>query len=131
MKLPKFLTGKSKTIVRVLNSTEIRLETWQSAPELVTQARRVFAMPEFRAMLDVLRTESPSNYGFPSRPGLSSDDRVAHACKIEGYNLCLNNLEALARLETAKGMLEATFEPEQAPASVLATAIPDEPKVNY
>lgn len=115
---------RSRLQVRILYSTEIRLEQWQRSAELVAQARRIFALPEFRAMLDCLRTESPANYSLPLT-GVTREDRETHALHIEGYNLALNNLEAMARLNEKGPALEATFEPERSIPAI--AAVPAEP----
>lgn len=123
---------KPKIQVEVVRSTEIRLVQWKASPELVGQARRIFALQEFRAMLDCVRTESPSNYSLPLT-GVSADDRVTHALHIEGYNLCLNNLEALCKFEKEAPAFDAEFKPE----NTMAQPIPLEdapyviPKPDY
>lgn len=96
--------------IRVINSTALRMDQWRSSPELVTYAQRLFATPEFQTLVGVLRSESPSNYGL--NIGATHDDQIAHSYKAAGYNLCLNNLDAFARIETHSEPIEATFEPE-------------------
>lgn len=97
------------TIVPV-PSTAMRADQWTASPECVTTAQKLFATPEFRTILSILRNESPSCYGLPM--GSSHDDQIAHSYKAAGYNLCLNNLESLAVKHTTHAPLEATFEPE-------------------
>lgn len=56
------------------------------------------------------------------------EDRVAHASRIEGYMKALNNLEAMCQESKGETMIEATFEPEPTPDSVLNMW--EEPKTN-
>ena len=101
---------KERVQLRVLHSTSMRLEQWQNSPELVDYAKRLFQTPQFLTMMDILRNESPASFGLAL--GSSHDDHVAHAYKGEGYNLALNNLEALATQVQQYDMPEATFAPE-------------------
>lgn len=96
--------------VKVMPSTAMKLTDWRMSPELVRYAKRLMDDPQFQILLSVLRNESPSNYGVPY--GATHDDRIAHACKAEGYHLALNNLEALAEEEKKPIHIEATFAPE-------------------
>lgn len=109
---------KQKIAVQSVLTTEIRLEQWRSSPELVVAAQRLRKDPTFRAIMDVLRTESPANYGLPVT-GVSPEDRCHHASKIEGYNLALNNLEAMFRFNQSLTPLEATFEAEEQPSEAI------------
>jgi hypothetical protein len=86
------------------------MEQWTASKELVLYAQRLFASPEFQTLVGVLRNECPSNYGLGL--GATHDDQIAHSYKASGYNLCLNNLEALSKLEERADPIEATFEPE-------------------
>lgn len=92
---------------------EIRLEEWRKNSHLVGESSKVQRTPVFRAMLGVLRLEHPHNF-VPFAP--HQENVVARACyaaKIEGYNLCLNNLEALAKHpDKSDEPIVATFEPE-------------------
>lgn len=116
------MTKREQVRVRVVASTQMRLDQWQASPELVKAARKLLDSREFQAMLAVLRNENPSNYGL--RPPASDSDHVAHAYKSTGYALALNNLEALGVLERRRGALEATFEPEEPPKT---TELKDDP----
>ena len=87
----------------------MRMEQWRSSKELVTYAAKLFATPEFQTLMGVLRTETPSNMGLS---GGTHDDHIAHAYRGEGYNLALNNLEALAQLHEHTEPLVAEFKPE-------------------
>ncbi len=95
--------------IKVIHSTSMRLEQWCSSKELVGYAQKLFATPQFQTLLGVLRNETPSNMGLS---GGTHDDHIAHAYRGEGYNLALNNLEALATMIEQPQHIEATFEPE-------------------
>lgn len=100
----------AKAAVQVIHASTMRMEQWRNSPELVRYAQQLFSTPQFQTMLAILRNESPSSFGLAI--GSTHDDQIAHAYKGTGYNLCLNNLEALAIEESRPEMLEATFEPE-------------------
>lgn len=99
----------SKRVI-VVRSTDMRLTDWTVDESLVRQAAATLNTPIVQAMLAVLRTESPANYGLPM--GATHDDRIVHAAKAEGYGLALNNLEAMAKAQGKMVALESTFEPE-------------------
>jgi len=88
---------------------DITLMQWREKPELVQAAARVLADPHCRLMLEVLINESPVNY----HDSASNAERVLG--RIEGYNLALNNLAAMASSPGERVTLEATFEPEKNP----------------
>lgn len=98
-----------RTQIKVIHSTSIRLAQWRSSLELTRYAAELFATPQFQTLLGVLRNECPANFGLS---GGTHDDHIAHAYRGEGYNLALNNLEAMASLEEKRTPLEATFVPE-------------------
>lgn len=98
-----------KVQIKVIHSTSMRLSDWCSSKELVTYAQRLFNTPEFQTMLGVLRNETPSNMGLS---GGTHDDHIAHAYRGEGYNLAMNNLEALAQMTEHVEPLVAEFKPE-------------------
>lgn len=93
-------------------SVGLSLDQWQKDDELVKLAKEVHANVAFRAMLDVLRTESPSGWVLK---GVSDSDRLVQLGRIEGYQMALNNIDALAKRTPVKAPLEATFEPEEQP----------------
>jgi len=76
--------------------------------ESITLARNL----TYRAQIDVLRNSHPVHSIFPP-VGISPTDRVVHNAKCEGYELCINNLEAMTKPIKASKPLEATFEPPQ------------------
>lgn len=99
---------KERIAIRQVPSTELRLATWQQSPDLVTEGMRLLADRTMQLAIAVLRNESPSNLALPPL-GVTSEDRAAHQAKTEGYQLCLNNLEALGRASDEPVTLEATF----------------------
>lgn len=113
--LPKDMRLFKKRIrIQVVRSTALRVEDWRQSPELVTYAAKLLNTPEFRTLLDVLRNESPANFGFPVT-GVSAEDRITYAGRIEGYNQAMNLIESLGTPGIQRARLEATFEPETQP----------------
>jgi len=82
----------------------LTLEQFRQRPDLVSEARKIQSDPHFRLQMEVLMNESPASYMNPR----ATADRVLG--QIEGYNLALNNLAALATLPGEDVTLEATFE---------------------
>jgi len=83
---------------------DMTLDQFRQRPDLVAEARRLQADPWFRLQMEVLMNESPANY-MTSRV---SADRVLG--QIEGYNLALNNLVAMATPPGDAVTLESTFD---------------------
>lgn len=102
---------KRKAVIQLLPATELRLKDWQASEMLVNDMNQLRLSPVFRTMLEVLRNESPVNLGLPIT-GVSIDDRISHACRIEGYQMCLNTIDAMGKFKVNGGQLEPTFEPE-------------------
>lgn len=101
--------------IKVRPSRQLRLEEWQASEFLVSEGKRLLSDTAFQVALDVLRNESPVNYGLPDL-GVQPTDRIAHQSKTEGYHLALNNIEALATFKVAQRHVEATFEPPEVEA---------------
>jgi hypothetical protein len=80
---------------------------------LVSGLLTMSKMPIFKTMLDVLRTESPVNLGLP-KLGVQPTDRIVHQAQVEGYHLCLNNIEAMTTKGPESQTVEATFEDPEA-----------------
>lgn len=78
---------------------------------LVGTAQKVLNSAEFKLMLVTLRNESPSSYVFSK--GASRDDRAALQARTEGYQICINNLLAMGRLQERHPMPQPSFEPEE------------------
>ena len=118
----KLTTARQIVIVR---STSLRLSNWKSDPSLVRQAYDLQQTPLLSAMVAVLRNESPLNYGLPL--GANHDDRIAHACRAEGYQMALNNLEEMAKLTEEHEQIVSEFKPEVEYVSEPIPAVPDNP----
>ncbi len=83
---------------------DLTLTQWRERLDLVSDAARLHADPNFRLQLEVLLNESPVNYHNLAQPA----ERTLG--QIEGYNMALNNLVALASPAIGETPLEATFE---------------------
>lgn len=101
---------RRRVVITPIASTTMRAADWCASPECTAAASRLFATPEFRTIISILRNESPASYGLPM--GASHDDQIAHSYKAAGYQLALNTLESLATHNRAHAPLEATFAPE-------------------
>jgi hypothetical protein len=104
-----------RTAVRVVvvqrDPMKLRLHEYRSNPSLVNAAAAVMGKPDFRLMLDVLSNEHP---GFSVYPGdVPMEMRAIYQARGEGYTLALANLESMAKFDTLKEPLEATFEPPE------------------
>lgn len=106
----KKTTPLTERHIVVLRSTSLRLADWQRDPSLVKQAYGLQQSALFTAMIAVLRNESPMNWGLPL--AATNDDRVAHANQAAGYQLALNNLEAMAALIKPADHIVSEFKPE-------------------
>lgn len=100
---PKLIV-RHKTHLVTGTSLGLGLRQWQSDEKLVIMARDIHADRRFQAMLDVNRTESPANW----IDGNTSPERALG--RIEGYQMCLNNFEAMTKRAETPEHLEATFE---------------------
>jgi hypothetical protein len=94
--------------------TRITLDEWRSDLASVKLARKFLDDPEFRLMVDVLRTSHLVNYVMDMR-GVAIEDRAAMQARGEGYTMCLINLEALGDFRKPKQEIEPTFEEEERP----------------
>src|SRR5271169_515849 len=89
----------------------LTLAEWRQIPDYVKVSQKFLADPGFRMMLDVCRNEHPSTLVFPV--DVSSEARSVQLGRIEGYMMCLNNLELMGKIEKPQEQLEATFEDPQ------------------
>lgn len=92
---------------------QILIAEWRATKDLVAKARAVLSDPDVRMMLDTVRNSAPllsvtSEY-------LPSHVRSVMLGRIEGYEMAMNDLEALASYAEPKEMPEATFEPQELP----------------
>ena len=88
----------------------MRLADWMRDKELVGSSRKMMITPMFQAMLAILMDESPHNTHLL---GVDMNERALHQARIEGYNLCMNNLQSFGRLDEMGGQIEATFQPPE------------------
>jgi len=96
-----------------LDPLNLRLVDWRKNGALVTKAGMVLKQQTLRAMLQVLKNETPANLGL-AIVGTRPEDRAALQAKIEGFHLAINMLESMDKPITKQEPLVATFEaPEQ------------------
>lgn len=95
--------------VQVVRSSDLTLDQWRKSEALVSSLLALTKSPVFKTMMDVLRNESPVNLGLP-KLGVQPTDRIVHQAQVEGYHLCLNNIEAMATPGAQSSTVEATFE---------------------
>lgn len=91
-------------VMREANS--ISLQEWRTNDSLIVEAQRLFQSNTFLAMVQVLKNESPLNYAV-------TETAERALGKIEGYQLCLNNLEAFPIPVVPQQHVESTFEPAE------------------
>lgn len=92
---------------------KLTLDDWRKQEQLVLESRALARNLTYRAQMDVLRNSHPVHTVF-SPVGVNPNDRIVHNAKCEGYEICLNNLEAMAKPYKQLKPLEATFaDPEE------------------
>jgi hypothetical protein len=106
---PRKQKPTSAVTVQVVRSSDLTLEQWRKSEGLVSSLLALAKTPVFKTMMDVLRNESPVNLGLP-KLGVQPTDRIVHQAQVEGYHLCLNNIEAMATVGPQSTTVEATFE---------------------
>lgn len=110
--LPMFNFLKKRVRFEVVRKPESQLTfaDWRSDPALCAVARKVLADPNVQLMLSVLRNESPTKRVLDYYASL--DVRAMMQARGEGYEMFLNNLEALAVSTAPAPMPEAAFATE-------------------
>jgi hypothetical protein len=107
--------GRVKKQLRVeivrRKESEIRFADWRADPTLCAMAAKVLADPNVQLMLSVLRNESPSKHVLHYDATLEA--RALMQARIEGYEMFLNNLEAMAVSVLPIEMPEANFAPTE------------------
>lgn len=93
-------------------STSITLQQWQKNPDLVAASASLQKLPTFRLMMDCLRNSHPCHNVFAAI-GVNPNDRIVHQAKIEGFEMCLNTIEAMAVPFKISKSLQETFEPAE------------------
>lgn len=96
--------------VQLVSSSTLTLEQWRKDLALVTAAKRLEQDGTYQLALAVLQNSHPRHIVFAPM-GVNPNDRIVHQAKIEGYELCLNNLAALSTPFKISKPLEATFQP--------------------
>lgn len=92
--------------------SDFRLAEWRKTPALVEAARNLAKNQTYKLQLEVLQNENPCHTVMAF--GVSPNDRVVQQARIEGYEMCLNNLGAFAKPLKLTERLESTFEaPEE------------------
>lgn len=93
-------------------ASALRMSEWRANKETVQIASKFLYDADFRMVLDCIKNEHPSQIMLLGK--VSIEDRAVMQARIEGYQLCLTNLESLAVLEVPKAPLEETFaDPER------------------
>lgn len=87
---------------------KLTLDEWRRQDQMVLESRALSRNLTYRAQMDVMRNVHPVHLVFPAT-GVSPTDRIVHQAKCEGYELALNNLEAMTKSLKASRPLEATF----------------------
>lgn len=92
---------------------KLTLAEWQKNELLVTGMMKISTEPVWRAMMQVMRNECPSELKLP-QVGTLITDRAALQAQTEGYMMALNNLEAMGSVQIPnEGPIEATFAPPE------------------
>lgn len=96
--------------IRIIRRQEsdLRLRDWQMDGQLCSMASKLMARDDMKLVLAVLRNEHPLLTALPY--GVSMDDRVVLQARAEGYQMALNNLDAMARNLTVMPMPDTVFE---------------------
>lgn len=90
---------------------KLTLEEFRSDERLVNESKKVINNPHFQLMLQVLNNSHPAWNVLPI--GCSAETRSAMQSQIEGYTLCIGNLESMGKQMTMPEPLVATFEQEE------------------
>lgn len=114
-RLWQWITPAPRKLVLIRRDpTRITLDEWRGDLASVRIARKFLDDPEFRLLVDVLRTTHIGGYVMGMRD-VSIEDRAAMQSRGEGYTMCLRDLEALGEFQKPKEEIEPTFEPEEEP----------------
>lgn len=104
--------GVNQTQIVTRESANLRLADWRKTEHLVTESLKLSRNATWVAQRDVLRNEHPCHLVFATT-GASPNDRLAHQAKVEGYELCLNNLDAFSQpLKKSEKLVELFENPE-------------------
>ncbi len=100
---------KIEAEIRTVIANDLTVSQWRNIPALVTETQKILANPSFKAMLEVLKNDAPHNYGMATA-GAQPMEYAKKLGENDGYLICLNNLEAMAKPLEKNEMPEATFE---------------------
>lgn len=108
-----FKTSRKPMRIEVLrrDMSKLRLHEFQSDEALTTKAGAALSDQWVSLMMQVARNESPAHYCL--RLDATQEERAAYQSKIEGYNMALANLEAMAISRKISVLQEPTFEAEE------------------
>lgn len=95
--------------VLLVSSSTLTLDQWRKDTRLVSSAKELARNEVFRMQVAVLENSHPRFLAFPA-VGATQQDRAAMNSKCEGYQLCLNNLEAMSQAWAISKPLVATFQ---------------------
>jgi hypothetical protein len=93
------------------DASKLRLSEFQADEALTSKAGVALADQYVSLMMQVARNESPALYCL--RIDATVEERAAYQSKIEGYNMALANLEAMAVHRKFVQTGEPTFESEE------------------
>lgn len=96
-------------LVRV-DSPALSLAQFREDENLVAEWRVWADRPIVQAMLQVMRNESPAHWLAEAK---TADEKILLLGRIQGYEMAMNNLEALGALVQVQAPLTATFEKPQ------------------
>lgn len=96
--------------VQLVSSNTLTLDQWRKDTRLVASAKELARNEVFRMQAAVLENSHPRFLAFAAT-GVTTQDRAAMQSKCEGYQLCLNNLEAMSKPWPNTKPLVATFQP--------------------
>jgi len=98
--------------VQLVSSSTLTLDQWRRDTRLVASAKELARHEVFRMMAAVLENSHVRFVALPT-VGASQDDRAAQQARSEGYQICLNNLEAMSKDWKTGQMPPETFRPVQ------------------
>jgi hypothetical protein len=101
-------SSRRKIKIIPLNQHHVTVWMWKSDKDMVTAAAKELRDNQvLRYMIDTVRNSSPVN---DVMLDASVEARAIKQAQIEGYHLCLNNLESMGIFEKPEEILEPTFE---------------------
>lgn len=98
--------------VQVVPSNSLLLSQWRGNDRLVAAAMQLERDTTYQMQLQVLKNVHPMLFHFAD-VNVRQEDRAAHQAKIEGYQLCLNNLASFSKKAVASQVPPVTFAPPE------------------